>query len=93
MGNEVSAGGSEHAAPLEERPLSDMSEGAIRKAEQSLLNAEGSVRYARKMLSGPEEKHPDPKACASDAIHRIDEALDQLRWERKQRELYTDTDQ
>lgn len=69
-------------------PLEGMSDGALRKAIQSLENAKGSVEYAIRMI--PDDPNYDDITStdgpAKDAKHRIEQQLGNLYHELERRE-------
>lgn len=71
--------------PPEERPLSEMSDGAVVQAIESLRNAKDRVEHAEGLMTGPIDDIAYPRAKAADASERIDGAVAALQWEASRR--------
>lgn len=77
--------------PPEERPLSGMSDGALVQAIATAEKTIASLEHVGRMLTGPCRDVDDPKGSNADAIHRTEQTLERLKWERKQRQKDTET--
>lgn len=78
--------GTDTTRSIHDRPLQDMSDGAIVKALQALENAEGSVEYAIRMMTGPDDGVDWPKGSAIDAVNRIEQTRSRVEYELRQRD-------